>query len=311
MLVEIIERRPAQRAVLTVNTPRFRLQLMTNVLIGLHIATRRRSNLRIADFATVFREVFQQRFIRQETFRQAFGIIETLTGNNVFRIAQLALHRGHFWRQRAFSHLFDAVRLNADRINLGCEGVAKRVMQLIARAFQLCQLGQAINERHAIVFGLEAQQIVVAQHFQQLFVRRQRVENLWRRERNVQEEADAVSNAQLAQRGSKRQQMIIVDPQNIVRLNQRLQAASQLFIDVTVTFPGFALELHQIETVMEGGPDYRVGELAVVKIVFVLIKRERGIGDAIVLDDAQLFIFLFCDGADFAIPAKPQSTGSF
>ncbi len=66
VLVQIKQRRPAQLTVAPVDAPCFRLQLMTNILIGLHFPTRRRCNLRIADFTVVLRIFIQQRFIRQE-----------------------------------------------------------------------------------------------------------------------------------------------------------------------------------------------------------------------------------------------------
>ncbi len=311
MLIEVVERRPAQRAELTVDAPRLGFQLMTNILIGLHISARGRRNLRIADFAAMFREVFQQRFIRQETLRQPFRIVEALTGNDIFRIAQFAFHRRHFGRQRTFGHLFDAVRLDTDRIDLGHKGIAEGAVLLLAFILQLRQLAQTVEESHTIRFRLETQQIVFAQHLEQLFMRRQRVENFRRWERNVQEEANAVINALLTQRSSERQQMIIVDPQGVVRLNQRLQALCQHLVDAAVTVPGFALELHQIETVVERGPDYGIGELTVVEIVIVLAQRQRGVGDAVMFC-LYKFVFLFSGKfADFPVPAKPQSSGGF
>ena len=56
------------------------------VLIGLHFTARGRGNLRIADFAVVFRIFIQQRFIGEEPLRQPFGVIQTLHGEDVFDV---------------------------------------------------------------------------------------------------------------------------------------------------------------------------------------------------------------------------------
>ena len=89
MLIEVIERRPAQLTIFTVNTSGFGLQLMTNILIGLNLAPRGRCNLRIADFTVVLRELLQQGFIGMETFRQALRVVQPLNGEDVFHICQL------------------------------------------------------------------------------------------------------------------------------------------------------------------------------------------------------------------------------
>lgn len=68
MLIEVIQRRPAQRTVLTIYASGFGFQLMTNILISLYITTRCRRNLLITDFTAMLRKVFQQRFICQKTF---------------------------------------------------------------------------------------------------------------------------------------------------------------------------------------------------------------------------------------------------
>ncbi len=79
--------------------------------------------------------------------------------------------------------------------------------------------GHAFKEGQTVVFGLEAQQIIIAEIFKQLVPWRQRVENFRRRERDMQEETDAVVDAAFAQLAGKRQQVVIVDPYDIVLLH--------------------------------------------------------------------------------------------
>ena len=72
MLIEIKQRRPAQLTILTVNAPGFRLKLMTDILIRLHIATGSGRNLRVTNFSVMLREFLQQRLIGLKTLRKPF-----------------------------------------------------------------------------------------------------------------------------------------------------------------------------------------------------------------------------------------------
>ncbi len=74
----------------------------------------------------------------------------------------------------------------------------------------------------------------------------------------MQEEANLVVDAALAQFAGERQQMVIMDPQNIVFFDQRQQLVRQQRVDFLIAIPGFALEIDQIKTVVESGPQHRV-----------------------------------------------------
>lgn len=81
----------------------------------------------------------------------------------------------------------------------------------------------ALKECLTVILSLEAQQVIIAQPFQQLFVRWNGCKNFRRREGNMQEETDAIIHAPFSQLAGKRKQVIIVDPQNIVFFDQRQQ----------------------------------------------------------------------------------------
>ncbi|MNC35002.1 hypothetical protein D3C75_834670 [compost metagenome] len=53
--------------------------------------------------------------------------------------------------------LFDLLRLNAYRINLGAEGVAVCLMLVFAQMVEPCLAGNTVKERQAIALGLEPQ----------------------------------------------------------------------------------------------------------------------------------------------------------
>jgi hypothetical protein len=48
--------------------------------------------------------------------------------------------------------------------------------------------------------------------------------------------------------------MVIVDPDDIVRFDQRQQFIRQRCVDALIAFPGFTLKIDQIETIVECGP---------------------------------------------------------
>jgi hypothetical protein len=70
VLVQVVKRRPAQLAIPAINAAGFGFKLMTNILIGLNIAARRRRNLGIANLAVMLRIVLQQRLVGEKTLRQ-------------------------------------------------------------------------------------------------------------------------------------------------------------------------------------------------------------------------------------------------
>jgi hypothetical protein len=69
VLVQVVKRRPAQLAIPAINAAGG-FQLMTNILVGLNIAARRRRNLGIANLAVMLRIVLQQRLVGEKTLRQ-------------------------------------------------------------------------------------------------------------------------------------------------------------------------------------------------------------------------------------------------
>ena len=109
---------------------------MTNILIGLHFPARRWRDLGIADFTVVLRVFIQQRFIRQEAFRQPFGIIQTLYREDILHVLEFILKLGQLRRQRARGLFRNFVGFNTNRIDLGVEGFAPRRMGFAAVGYQ-------------------------------------------------------------------------------------------------------------------------------------------------------------------------------
>jgi hypothetical protein len=85
-----------------------------------------------------------------------------------------------------------------------------------------------------IVVGLQADQIVGRQLRNQPFVVRQRGENLRRRKRHVQEIADAVAMAAVAQHLRQRNEMIVMHPDDVVGLQQIGELVGKVRVDAAI-----------------------------------------------------------------------------
>ena len=121
----------------------------------------------------------------------------------------------------AFGELLDFVWYHTDRVDPGAE-VLPVGGQAAVRLDDAAHLaGDVVLEGQAIGVGLEADQVVVAEGLQQFVVRRDGGEDFRRGKRDVQEEADAVADAQLATGFGERDQVVVVYPDDVVRFKQR------------------------------------------------------------------------------------------
>ena len=132
----------------------------------------------------------------------------------------------------------------------------------------------------------------------------QRGEQIGRRERDMQEEADLVLDAALAQRLGERQEVIVVHPDHVVGPQESLQPVGEHLVDAEIAGHVAAGELHEIEPVVQDRPQHPVGE-AVVEFLEVAAGNIGGdVGDAGVLDLAHHLLAL---GHVLAAPAEPDA----
>ena len=136
MLIQVVQRRPAQLSVLAIDSAAGGLQLMANILIGLYFAAGGWRNLRIANLAMVLRVFLQQGFIGEKALRQAFRVIQSLNGEDIFYPLKLAFQLCQFGRQRPLRTARNLVRIDAYRVNLGAE------------MFAPCLMASAISRHH-------------------------------------------------------------------------------------------------------------------------------------------------------------------
>ena len=140
-------------------------------------------------------------------------------------------------------------------------------------------LGDVAAERTHIILGLEAQEIIGAEIAHQLAVYRERQQQLRCREGDVQEEADAVDDTETAQLGGERDEMIVMDPDQIVGLEQRGQLLGKDAVDPLIPFIGGTAEIREADPIVEQRPEHAIGEADVEILIVIGIEVDGGIGD--------------------------------
>ena len=98
-----------------------------------------------------------------------------------------------------------------------------------------------------VASGLESHQVMREQRAEQTRVIRQRDGQIRGRHRHVQEEADAATHAAFPQQRGQRDQMVVVDPDQVVGRQQRHQPIRECGIHASVTVAGHTAVFHQVQ----------------------------------------------------------------
>src|SRR5262249_34906358 len=118
------------------------------------------------------------------------------------------------------------------------------------------------------------------------------------------EEADAVLVAELAQGLGKRHQVIIVHPNQIVRLQHLVDLVREIVVDTQVAGQIATGEFGKVDAVVQDRPQHPVGEAVVVFLVILLGEIGNDVGDLVFDDLAGLDL---AARGDAATPAEPDS----
>ena len=93
---------------------------------------------------------------------------------------------------------------------------------------------QIPSEICGVILGLKPDEIIRAQLWNQPFVVRQRGEDFRRREWHVQKKADTVLVTAVAQHLCKRNEMIVVHPDDVIWLHQTVQLIRKMGVDASI-----------------------------------------------------------------------------
>ncbi len=302
--VEVMQGRPVQVRQPAIDVTRSTFQLLTNMLIGLYVRTRRRRNLDELDSATMLRVSVQERFVRLEPLDQALGIIQPVHADDLLAIDVRGAPHGLASAFVGLGERLDLIRDHADGIHPGAEILTIRGQAPIGLKDSPHFAGHVVLEGEPIRFRLEADEVVKAKCFQQLIVRWNDGQDFRRRERNVKEETDAVADAELAASFGEGNQVIVVDPNDVVRFEQRFQFLRQHRVDPSVTFVLLPVVPRQVDPVVKDRPQRGIGKSTVILVVILLGEAHRGVGDI-----ANCLGTGLRGAAYIAIPAKPDTAG--
>ena len=126
------------------------------------------------------------------------------------------------------------------------------------------------------------------------------------RKRDVQEEADGPAESLLAQIASQRDELVVMDPNRVVRLQQLRELACELRIDSVVGVELRLLVREAIGEVVKDRPERAVAVAVVVRVEFGGLQVDGRVTDVAAKQDLGLGARLF---RGLAAPAEPDAAG--
>jgi hypothetical protein len=240
----------------------------------------------------------------------ALGIVEPVDADDQL-LAVEALQHALVQRGlcRPFRQRGEFFRLDADRIGPGGEDAP------IGGKARSIQTGgevaprQAVGKVLAIMFGLETKHVIGGQARQKCLVHRHGMEDVRCRPGNVQEEADPVGHTLTAQLGGQRDEMIVVDPDQVVRLDERQEAACKEAVHAEVTGHLAPAIFGKVQPVVADRPEHPVCKALVVFLDIAFREVGEGVFDIALLLHLQRPDRIVRAGS--AGPAEPEPAARF
>ncbi len=165
------------------------------------------------------------------------------------------------------------------------------------------ELAHAGTERFEVACGLEAERVVGEERAHQLAVYRQRAQHLDVWERNVQEESQPLPYAGRSQLLTKRNQVIVVHPDEIVIAQQGKQPVCEQPVDPLVRGVLRVDELEFVGEIVKERPERPVAEADVMQLVIFASKIGGCETDSPTAREPRL---ARCAVHHFAAPAEPE-----
>ena len=119
----------------------------------------------------------------------------------------------------------------------------------------------------AILLGLETDQVIGQHRLDQLAMMRHAADHRARRPRRMQEEADRLRDAEIAQFRAEREEMIVLDPERRIRLLEAQQRARHEGVHFAIADIVFLRGADQIGARMQRRPQRRIGKPFVIAAV--------------------------------------------
>lgn len=152
---------------------------------------------------------------------------------------------------------------------------------------------EALAEIPCIRLGLKAQQIIAGHGMQEFFAPRKRQEDIRGGPGDMHEKPDPVPDSKQPQFSGQGDQVIIMDPDQIIGADQRRETFSEKAIDAEITLGVAPAEIGQVNSVMAQGPEHAVREAVIIFREVPLREITQGIGDRAFLIQRKLTWILF------------------
>ncbi|CAG9222614.1 hypothetical protein BVI434_410017 [Burkholderia vietnamiensis] len=308
--MNVAHRHPLELAVVAVDCTAQAVHLAPQVVVGAEILAARRGDLDQRRAVAILRILFEQLTERMHALRQALRVIETVDADQQLAARIFIAHPlEHVDAVAILRQRRELVDVDADRKRAGRQRPAERTQATVGQA-RGAGLGlDVVLEVQQIGFGLKADEVVREQRAHQPFVLRNRGHDRRRRHRNMQEEADRIRAAHRAQFGGERNQLIVVNPDGVVRPQQRAELAREQLVHASVAVGEAAVELREIEPVVEHRPEHVVRVAEVVRVVILRIEIDRRELDAADVLDLHVVALRgsLALAAQPAAPAEPDA----
>ncbi|VTQ83918.1 Uncharacterised protein [Stenotrophomonas maltophilia] len=306
VLVDVAQRCPVGFGVATVDVAGDLFQLAAQLPVLGDVAARDRRDLQVGQRAALVRVALKIALEAEEALGQALGVIQAIHADRQLAITQAVaqiLHRGLGGGGAGLA--CDQLGVDADRESRRTEAAPAGCFQLaVVEYAATAEQAQVGLETIGVALGLEADQIVGVQRGEQSQVVGHRLQQVGRRHRDVQEKADAAADAALAQQCAERDQVVVVDPDDVILSQQWRELVGEQRIDLVVGLAGAAVVVDQVQPEVQQWPQRAVGETIVVAIDFALAQVHGDVVDVTVLLPVQrAAAFLY----GLAAPAEPQA----
>ena len=198
---------------------------------------------------------------------EAFRIIQPVDADRKLFAVQAAAQPRDVWMGGRFCRqLGEFSGIDADRKHRGAGAAVARRDDAVMHGE--AEIGLRVGQKVLAVFlGLEADEIIGQHRLDQFAMMRHARHHRARRPRRVQEEADRLGDAEIAQLGAEREKVIILDPERGVGFAESQQRARHEGVDFAVAEIIFLRGADQIGARMQRRPQSRIGETFVIAAV--------------------------------------------
>ena len=208
--------------------------------------------------------------------------------------------------ERRVSRRDEAVDVDADRKDAGLHPLAEGLQPVVRQQFAVhARLrGHIVTEQVQPFAGLEADQVIVEHRLNEPPMVRQGHQQLAHRPGRVQEEADPVLHPETPQVPGHGDHVVVVNPEDIVRLDQGSQNLGEPGIGPLIPLAVGPFIGGQVDPVMEQRPQRPVGIAVVVFVDILGLQIDQGDGDPRAILHLQRAGEMF---DRLAGPAEPQA----